>query len=403
MTTPITPEMLDNFKQQLSVALGQGPSFSAPAPPTFQNETKIKSVILKEYVYEDGFGEKIGLTIAEPKNRTASHPVIAIHQTNICGRRELFGQAGNPYLDYGLFLAEQGHRVFAIDLFLTGERQPENPWDSRKFYETYPDWCVAGKDITDIKGLVEIIYHHFNETESVNLIGHSQGGLVALFFAAVTSRVAGLVANGAYFGKTQQSDPWEHALYQSGFLNPYKREANIAQYMDLLLATVAKSTKALLFVYQRDTVIPNSVPSETEISRLSAFSQNVQIYPLNLEHTFPKIIQEQGSQFLHQVQLSTPSSQIASIAPELLFEDAAKQLEYLLHEHRTLLAEKETQRAQAEQTYTDLEQRYFALSDQLEITRAAYQERVGIKGALRELRRSIKQKLQGKAPETPSS
>jgi dienelactone hydrolase len=261
-----------SFHRQLQEVIGEKPEQQPISMPEYQGESKVDGITLKEYRYENGLREIIGLTVAEPNIRKWLNPVIAVHQTNLSGRKELFGQGGeNPFLDYGLSLAKRGHRVFAIDLFLTGERNPINAWNPQPFYQKYPHWSVVGKDILDLTDLSYVINNYFNETEKINCIGHSQGGLVGTFFSAVENdRVSRLVANAAYFGKNMKEDfdPWQHALYKTGFLNNQNRKTCIAQNMDLVVSMAARGGAALLVVYSRDKIIENPVPADDELEKM---------------------------------------------------------------------------------------------------------------------------------------
>ncbi len=354
-------ETVDAFVAQVRRALGEPPALEAPSAPSYNGETRLGAVTLKEFRYRDSLGDMVTLSVAEPPTRRWARPVIAVHQTNRCGRREVFGQGGNPFLAYGLRLAERGHRVFAIDLAWTGERQPHDPWNYGMFYRQYPDWTVAGRDVADLTGLTTVIRRDFGETEPVACLGHSQAGLVILFFAAATGLVARWVVNAGFFSRARRDPDVAHPLYASRFLVERADRLRVSDHMDLLASAAARVGEGLLIVYSRDSTIVDSVPSAEEMHRLGRFSAGVRVACVELEHLYPATVQTFSFAFLESGQADWPLTQINVLPRADVLAEGMDEIEYLFRERAALLLQKEQQRSAAEDSYTRLLQEHNAL------------------------------------------
>jgi pimeloyl-ACP methyl ester carboxylesterase len=280
--------------------LGKGPASGDPSPPTRLSEQDCGEYQLVEYEYTNGLGERVPLSVAEPRERRFPRAVIAIHQTNETGRREVFGLVGDPTLDYGRRLACRGHRVFAIDLSWTGERAPERQWDKDGFYSAYPRWSMVGKDVRDVRDLCRVIHEHFSEAPPYGCIGHSHGGVVGYFYAALHDEISNLACNAAYVPVPPSGDPWEGQLYATRTLNPEVRGLCVASNMDLVMSLAAVRANVLLIYYREDQILIPSCPSDAEVRRMSTFSPRVTRVELPGGHAFPEPAQDRCFDFLEE-------------------------------------------------------------------------------------------------------
>ena len=92
-------------------------------------------------------------------------------------------------------LTGNGYAVFAFDQIGFGTRLHQ----ATRFYERYPNWSLLGKMVSDTRAAIDALTA-MQEVDSkrIYLAGYSLGGKVALFTAALDSRVAGVVAASAF-------------------------------------------------------------------------------------------------------------------------------------------------------------------------------------------------------------
>jgi|GEM_PF-2913430 len=298
---------LNYFREQVKRAVGETPQMAPPQPPAQIGETRIEEITLREYHYINGLGETVGLTVAEPPQRRWSQPVIAIHQTNDCGRKEVFGLDGDPELEYGVSLAKRGHRVFATDMFLTGDRSPDRHWDAGPLYEAYPNWSMLGKMLQDMEDLMDTMHHAFHEPEKTHAIGHSMGGIVAYFLAAVDNRISRAVCNAAYSQAVPGKDPWTAPHYTARFLNDQDRSFCLAKHIDLLISLAAIHCDLVLICYAQDQIIEAPIPTPQAINRMRTFSKRVKLDIQDGPHAFPQHVREASFAFLESGLYDLPS------------------------------------------------------------------------------------------------
>jgi dienelactone hydrolase len=92
-------------------------------------------------------------------------------------------------------LTEMGYAVLAFDQIGFGTRILQ----ARHFYDRYPRWSLLGKMVADTRAAIDAIAAIGEmDASRIYLVGYSLGGKVALFTAALNSRVAGVVAASAF-------------------------------------------------------------------------------------------------------------------------------------------------------------------------------------------------------------
>jgi pimeloyl-ACP methyl ester carboxylesterase len=88
-----------------------------------------------------------------------------------------------------------GYAVFAFDQIGFGTRIHQ----ATRFYQRYPKWSLLGKMVDDTSAAVTALAAIQDlDATRIWLAGYSLGGKIALWTAALDSRVAGVIASGAF-------------------------------------------------------------------------------------------------------------------------------------------------------------------------------------------------------------
>ncbi|HRP55484.1 alpha/beta fold hydrolase [Agriterribacter sp.] len=93
-------------------------------------------------------------------------------------------------------LIEKGFAVLALDMAGFGTRVDE----ALHFYDRYPRWSLLGKMVSDTRDVINDAYTRmpFIDTGKIYVAGYSLGGTVALFAAALDTRVKGAAVVSAF-------------------------------------------------------------------------------------------------------------------------------------------------------------------------------------------------------------
>jgi dienelactone hydrolase len=165
-------------------------------------------------------GEQIEAFLLEPKIAEPRGAVLALHQHNsqwAIGKSEVAGLMGDPLQAFGPALARRGITVLAPDSIGFESRMKKAGWGTTlapalsKSHSTEEGWLqyythvahrlVRGELLMrDILADCEIalsILHGRTKNSHLGVVGHSFGGTVALFLAALDTRVAFACASGA--------------------------------------------------------------------------------------------------------------------------------------------------------------------------------------------------------------
>lgn len=180
---------------------------------------------------EDGFtrslirypapdGEQIEAFLLQPTSEELRGAVLALHQHNsqwAIGKSEIAGLVGDPFQAFGPALARRGITVLAPDAVGFESRVKSAGWGTSlapslgKAYSTAEDWLqyynhmahrlVRGellmrKILADSATALSVL-HNQTKMSRLGVIGHSFGGIVTLFLAALDTRVAFACTSGA--------------------------------------------------------------------------------------------------------------------------------------------------------------------------------------------------------------
>ncbi len=174
-------------------------------PPVERNTRTIKVIdeeeltlyIRRKICYTVGDGDCITAYVLIPHS-TFAPAVVAMHQTVNSGKEEVVGLTSSNDYAYGDELAKRGYVVIAPDYVTAGERiyPGEHAFESKPFYEKYPDWSMVGKNMEDSMAAVDgLCTLDCVNKDKIGVIGHSLGGHNALFAMAVDDRITVGVSN----------------------------------------------------------------------------------------------------------------------------------------------------------------------------------------------------------------
>src|SRR5262245_7288589 len=158
--------------------------------------------------------------VLEPIRQNSNGSVLALHQHNsqwTIGKSEVAGLAGDPMQAFGPALARQGVTVLAPDAIGFESRLTTAGWGTGlaptltrpggsadgwlQYYNQMAHRLVQGdllirKMLSDCMAAISVL-QNINAERPVGAIGHSLGGGLALFLAALDTRVAFTCSSGA--------------------------------------------------------------------------------------------------------------------------------------------------------------------------------------------------------------
>jgi dienelactone hydrolase len=237
---------MDAVRTRLASLLGLAPPSSAPEIRLIEREVMSDySRTLLEYATADG--ESVTAFLFEPLGPVRHGGVLALHQHNsqwTIGKSEIAGLVGDPFQAFGPALARRGLVVLAPDLIgfesrlgtsgAGASRAPSlstpgsAPGDWLQYYNQMAHRLVQGdllmrKMIADAMTAVSVLQRIDTGREAtVGAIGHSLGGIVSLFFAALDTRVQFACTSGAvgsYRQKLADGTGLEMSLIIPGIAN----------------------------------------------------------------------------------------------------------------------------------------------------------------------------------------
>ena len=236
---------LEALREEICRFLGWVPPSLDPSP-TVLDEVTDGGVVRKLVTYAVGDGDVVPAFFFEPSSE-ARAAVVVLHQHNSdwsLGKSEVAGLAGDPLQAFGPVLARAGLVVLAPDALgfesRRGAAGPGSnalvpplargtpPGDWLQYYNHAMHRLVQGEllmakllsDIASAIAAVRVLSH----ADSVGLAGHSFGGNLALFAAALDTRVSFAVSSGAvcsFRHKLAHGTPLEMALVIPGFASRF--------------------------------------------------------------------------------------------------------------------------------------------------------------------------------------
>ncbi|MGO4495187.1 alpha/beta hydrolase family protein [Paenibacillus sp. 2RAB27] len=155
--------------------------------------------------YDTVYGDKITAYLLIPDDHGSSRSmkegypaVIALHSTHEQGKEYIALSTGGKNRLYALELVERGYVVLVPDALTAGERiyPSRAAFDSTPFYEEYPEWSTAAKNITDhMQGIDVLCALDYVNPRAIGAIGHSFGAYNAYFLAGIDDRIKAVVSS----------------------------------------------------------------------------------------------------------------------------------------------------------------------------------------------------------------
>lgn len=282
-------------------ALGTAESLGSPYLIGEQSAVMLDDgIALRDYQVCLRSGEVCCVSVASPAIQKFPCPVIAAHQTNLSGRKEVFGLADNAAYDYGLMMARRGHKVYCIDLRWAGERRQSAFWDFNGFRDAHPAWSPLGADCRDFEDLIFLMRFVFGEKLPFTWIGHSHGAVNGLFLAACqpAGTFAGVACNAGFAGFADSSAV-ERQIYLERYFNRLASH-DVLLALDGVIALVCEKTRLRLTCYRDDEVMMYPLPTEAQAAKLDRIGPGLELAVVDGQHSFPSHMQFNAALFLER-------------------------------------------------------------------------------------------------------
>jgi dienelactone hydrolase len=202
------------FRSRLLEAFGPPPEVVALNTEAFDGEDT-GSYRRTRVVFDAEPTMSVPAYLLVPHDRVAPGPaVLAVHGHGP-GKDEVCGLTATNENDYAHRLAARGYIVLAPDLRCFGERADWNPPDKYACDLNLVHALVAGanplaQNLWDLARALDLLAGHpLVDPSRLGVVGLSYGGTLALFLAALDSRVRATVVSG-YFGSLVDAHrvPW---------------------------------------------------------------------------------------------------------------------------------------------------------------------------------------------------
>jgi dienelactone hydrolase len=242
MTEPARARPTDALRDEIAAFLGLA-SWDRRADPTVLDEVRGDGFTRKAVSFEVPDGDTIDAFLFEPCGAQTLAGVVALHQHNsewAIGKSEIAGLAGDPLQAFGPALARRGVPVLAADTvgFESRSAQPGHgaalaPKITRAHgspdgwlqYYNHAMHRLARGELLMTKVLQDVACSvtalgALTGNGRAGVVGHSFGGNVAIFAAALDTRVTFACASGAacsYRYKLAHGTGLEMALVIPGF------------------------------------------------------------------------------------------------------------------------------------------------------------------------------------------
>lgn len=200
----MSPEKSMSFTRKFNDLFPERPK--QPVAPKIIGKQTFKHGERWSVEYSASRGERVCAYVLIPKKTGNPLPaILASHQHNgqyHLGKSETAGLAGNPEMAYGAELCARGYVVICPDHPGFEDRQ-DRPGRGRttlsgKEYEIFMfgDAILRGSSLAavclfDLQQALEVLIDFdFVDSKRLGVIGHSMGGLTALWLAAADSRIS---------------------------------------------------------------------------------------------------------------------------------------------------------------------------------------------------------------------
>jgi len=214
------------LRELFRLTLGVQPDIDCPLDVEVETETEHGDYVERRISYNLEPDERVASLALIPAGLdTAGPAVLCIHPTQAVGKEQAVGRGllvpsrSHPDEDrakaenraYALHLVRRGYVTFAPDLVGSGERifPGLKAFDNEPLYDKHPQWSGTGKDLWDMGRALDVMQQMKEvDADRIGSIGHSQGGGITCYLAAVDHRVKVGVSNCGF---------WPHRLAKNPF------------------------------------------------------------------------------------------------------------------------------------------------------------------------------------------
>ena len=211
--------------------------------PVVHEEVREEAFTRKAVSYTTSDGETIHAFLFEPLRAKRGAAVVVLHQHNsewAIGKSEIAGLTGDPLQAFGPALVRAGLTVLAPDAIGFESRCAQAPVVTKahgtadgwlQYYNHAMHRLVRGellmtKILADVASAITAV-GELASTDRVGVAGHSYGGNVALFAAALDTRIAFACSSGAacsFRHKLAHGTGLEMALVIPGFATRFDQD-----------------------------------------------------------------------------------------------------------------------------------------------------------------------------------
>ena len=263
-------------------------------------ETVDCGTFIREKVqYDLEAGDTATAYLLLPKGGKPPYPAVYCyhqHTSERIGKDELVGVAGNPDLAYAKELAERGYVTLAPDAITFGARRVDGDPTGYAYWEMVTRLVqgktLLGKVLHDVfVGLDYLQSRQEVNKSAIGFIGHSYGGRMAIWSAALDDRIKATVSNCGCIS-------YKHSLTEDTGVQMEFVVQNIAQHLDIEdLIKLIEPNHLLISATEEDKWC-RGVTDVYEMSK-PHFNQGhltLRMYPGG--HQFTKEMRENAYQFL---------------------------------------------------------------------------------------------------------
>lgn len=294
-------ENREKIKGKIESFLGDKPSINVALDSKTISVEDMGTYTRNKVSYKVDQNEYVTAYLLVPKERKKLTPaVLALHQTSKDGKNEVVGITNYKDMSYALDLVNQGFIVLSPDSLSAGERifKGYKEFDSKLFYDKYPNWSMIGKAIWDNqKALDYLMTVDFVDKDNIMVMGHSEGAVDSLFLAAFDDRISAVALNCGLSNIHSDPNPYKWCR-DSWFvampkLKEYFDRGEIPFDFHELVALVAPRP-LLSFSASKDSVFPYYQGVDeiniqaSKIYNLYNKNENLSINVFDGEHSFPE-------------------------------------------------------------------------------------------------------------------
>jgi putative membrane-bound dehydrogenase-like protein len=327
-TKPIkTPQDWSNRRAQIlegmQQAMGPLPDRSYLPPPDVKvtGETKGDGFTRLTLTYLSEGADRVPADLYLPASAgKGKHPaIVALHQTNPRGRRDLGGGGPNPNMAYAPELARRGYVVLCPDYPSFGDY----PYDFNK------DQYVSGsmKGVFNHMRAVDLLCARDDvDPDRIGAVGHSLGGHNALFLAAFDERIKAVVTScgwtpfADYYGgnlKGWTSDRYMPRLRDAYGLDPKQVPFDFQEVIAAIAPRWLFSNSPLHDDNFSADGVKKAVAAAQPAFDLLGVSKHMKVVQPDCAHDFPPEVRQQAFAFLDEALASKSAASEPDYSAEL--------------------------------------------------------------------------------------